>query len=312
MKKIAVIVNHAAGRKSGFHHALAAKSKLWGRGCDFFSPTSLQDLQKIYLDLSPSEYEALVVIGGDGTMNQVIRSIPESPNSIPVYPFPAGTANDLANELGLRSDWHQVQTLVDEKRHGLIDLIQVNESRFATVGGIGVGPIFTRQFNHWRKRSELFGKIAQNFHSQIYTMLATQTIIFGSGYTHYLHICGSSFDEKIKTPAVFFCNQTNIGGNIKVAPPIDNTDQRFNVLVITSCNRINILKAMAEAKLGKIPDSAIVFSTDHLFIRDLNNREISTFGDGEPLVSDSTLEFRILPKSLRVYRETAEEKSKWS
>jgi len=301
MKKIAVLANNSSGNGLASTHALSARSELWGRKCDFFSPPSVRELQKLCHHITSVEYEALIVIGGDGTLNQVIRNIPEEPHSVPIYPFPGGTANDLANELGLKADWNQVQTLIDQKKHHLIDLIEVNSFRFATVGGIGVGPIFTERFNRWRSESPLFRNLAQAFHTQIYSILAVNTILSRRDYIHHLHIRGSGFDEKLKTPAVFFCNQANIGGNIKVAPPIDNTDKRFNVLVLTSCSRANLLKSMAQARLGKLPTDSLVFSTDSLSITDLDHRQISTFGDGEPLARDSHLEFKILPKSLRVY-----------
>jgi diacylglycerol kinase (ATP) len=301
MKKVAIISNASSGKRLASQFTFGARSQLWGRKCEFHFPTTIEELHKTVSTMTTDNYEALVVIGGDGTINQVIRAIQNQPHPVPIYPFPAGTANDLANELGLRADWNQVQTLIDEKQHYSIDLIEVNKMRFATVGGIGVGPIFTEKFNRWRKESPIFRTIAEVFHSQIYALLAVNTIITRRDYVQHLHIRGSGFDEKMKTPAVFLCNQASIGGNIKVAPPIDNTDRRFNVLIIRNSGQVELLKAMAEAKMGKIPSNAFVFSTDHLLIQDLNFRSIPAFGDGEPLTSHPELEFKILPKSLRVY-----------
>src|SRR5687768_605541 len=102
MRKIAVLANRSSGKESAVVHTLSARSELWGRSCQFFFPTSIGEMGETCRQITPEEYEAMVVIGGDGTLNQVIRSLPTRPNRVPIYPFPGGTANDLAKELGLR------------------------------------------------------------------------------------------------------------------------------------------------------------------------------------------------------------------
>lgn len=303
MKKIAVLANKSSGQEAAVAHTLAARSELWGWNCDFYFPSSVAELKSICATLSPDLYEALIVIGGDGTLNQVIRSLPSKPNSVPIYPFPGGTANDLAKELGLKANWNQVQTLVDRKRHDLIDLIEVNGIPFATVGGIGIGSILTEELNRRRCQSTFFKTLAKVLQVQVYTLLSAKTILFRRDYIHHLHVSAPGFDERIKTPALFICNQTHLAGSIKVAPSLNNTDQRFNVLIVTTSLRTRLLTSMSQLKSGKLPHNFFVFSTDHLKLSDLNNRKISVFGDGESLLESSQLEIKILPKSLRVFRE---------
>jgi diacylglycerol kinase (ATP) len=309
MKKIAIIANRSSGKQTAVSHTLLARAKLWGRPLVFHFPKSVQELGEICLQITPEHYEALVIIGGDGTLNQVIRSLSSKPNLVPIYPFPGGTANDLAKELGIEANWDQLQTLLDQRQFDLIDLIEVNGVPFSTVGGIGIGSILTEEFNRRRSGSLAFGFLSNLLNSHIYTFLSAKTILLRRDYIHHLHVKGSGFNERIRTPAVFICNQDHLGGDLKVAPSLDNTDKKFNVLIVTTSKRGSLLTSMAQLKRGKLPPNFFVFSTDELVMTDLDGKKIRVFGDGEPLLESTQLKIRILPKSLKVFRKNVEEKN---
>jgi diacylglycerol kinase (ATP) len=304
-KKIAIVANAHSGQETAQVHTFQAQSKLWGWEIDIFYPKSIENLQEVSRQVAQKSdhlYEAMVVIGGDGTLNQVVQSFLCQPNSIPIYPFPAGTANDLAHELGLNADWDQVQTCVDQKQYDSIDLVTVNGVPFSTVGGFGIGSLLTKEFNQKRKNSDLFKYCSQLLGEQVYTLLSAKTILLRRDYIHRVRVSAPGFDEVIKTPALFICNQNQLGGNLQVAPSLDNTDSRFNVLIVTSSMRTQLLTAMAQLKRGKIPNKFFVFSASQLSITDLNCRKIAVFGDGEPLLESAQLDIKILPKSLCVYQ----------
>ena len=301
-RRIAIIANGRAGDGNAIKKTLSARTNLWGRDCDYFFPTSLSELRTTCFQITPTHYDALVVIGGDGTVNQVIRNLHAHPNPVPLYPFAGGTANDLARELSLNPDWNQVQTLVDQKRIDWIDLVEVNGVPFATVAGLGIGSTLAHEFNTFRDRSVLFREASRLFRAQIYTLLSANFILFRTNYTHHLNIQAPGFQERLKTPAVFICNQTYFGGDLKVAPRIDNNDRRFNVLIVNTSSKYRLLKSMMQLKQGHLPPNFYIFSTDQLTITDLDEKPISAFGDGETLISSPRLEIRLSPKKLAVFR----------
>ena len=303
MKRLAIVANRSAGQGAAMKQTLAARANLWGRPCDYFFPSSVGELKSICGGIDPERYEGLLVIGGDGTFNQVIRSFRSLPNLVPLYPFPGGTANDLTRELGIYPDWDQVQTLLDLKKTDYLDLIDVNGVPFVTVGGIGIGATLTSDFNCRRQHSSTVRALTHYLHSQIYTLLSAKTILLQRDYIHHLRIRAPSFDECIKTPAVFLCNQTHLGGSLQVAPTIDNNDKRFNVLIVTTCMKARLLNSMAQLRSGKLPSDFLVFSTDSLSIQDLDGRPARAFGDGETLVEANELEFKIKPGQLLAFRD---------
>jgi diacylglycerol kinase family enzyme len=301
MKKLAVIANRSAGKGKALQALQDAKRSLWGWEVDYLFPTSIEDLKSTCSSLDPHTYEAAILIGGDGTVNQALPALCES--KVPFCPFPGGTANDLAAELGIEPKWDQIQNLIDQKQTTMMDLITVNGRPFATVAGIGIGALLTSEFNERRNQSWLFREISRRLQSQVYTALTAKTILTRRDYFHNLRIKSDTFTESLKTAAVFICNQSFLGGDLKVAPTISNTDKRFNVLIIPRSKIFSLMKGLAEIKMGKLPRNFIVFSTDRLFIREERGKKLRVFGDGEILTESNELDFRVAPAQVRVYRE---------
>ena len=299
MKKLAIIGNAKAGKGNLSQLFLEARRVIWGWPCDFLTPSSTTDLTSLCASLDPNVYEAAVVIGGDGTIHHAVRGL--SQGKIPLYAFPGGTANDLASELGTRADWAQVQQLINERQPEPIDLIDVNGIPFATVAGIGLGAALTEDFNQRRQSSKLFKAAAIAFKSQVYTLLSVRTICMNWGQSRTVHVESGSFSEKIKTSAIFVCNQARLGGDLTVGHGVSNNDQRLNVLIIPRASGLSMMQALLALKKGVFPEDFICLSSNHVRLTDTRGEDLSVFGDGESLLDSSTLDFKILPSQLQVY-----------
>ena len=306
MKKLAIIGNKKAGKGNLSQLFLEARRIIWGWPCDFLTPESTEELTELCASLDPNIYEAAVVIGGDGTVHHAVRGL--SRNTVPLYAFPGGTANDLASELGTRPDWSLVQQLINERRPEAIDLIEVNGIPFSTVAGVGLGATLTEEFNQRRQSSPLFRAAATAFKSQIYTLLSVRTIVLNWGQSRTIHVEAGSFSEKIKTSAIFVCNQSRLGGDLTVGHGVSNNDQRLNVLVIPRASGLPMIQALLAMKKGVFPEDFICLSSNQVRLTDVRGEELSLFGDGETLVSAPTLDFQILPSRLRVYSSRQKER----
>lgn len=98
---LAVIRNPTAGGARGARFA-AVVAALEKAGCrvDQFESTSAADVRRLAARLSHGEHQALVVAGGDGTINDAVNGmVPGTP--MPFGIVPLGTANVLAWEIGL-------------------------------------------------------------------------------------------------------------------------------------------------------------------------------------------------------------------
>ena len=72
------------------------------------------------------DYSAVVVAGGDGTINEVITGMMDAHLDIPLGILPVGTGNDLAYSLGLTADCH---ALAQRIKQGDVRPMDIGEIR---------------------------------------------------------------------------------------------------------------------------------------------------------------------------------------
>src|SRR5205823_2548151 len=99
-RRLLVIHNPAAGRRS---------ARRWRRFLDHLArlavPVVLRetakrgDAEAFARAADPGEFDAVVAAGGDGTVNEVVSGLADG--DLPLAVMPLGTANVLANEIGL-------------------------------------------------------------------------------------------------------------------------------------------------------------------------------------------------------------------
>lgn len=80
--------------------------------------------------------DLVVACGGDGTVNEVVGGMAGS--RVPLMVIPAGTANVLAQEIGLPLDWVEAAGLLRTGRIRRIALGRVGSRPFVLMAGIGV------------------------------------------------------------------------------------------------------------------------------------------------------------------------------
>lgn len=83
------------------------------------------------------EYERIVCIGGDGTLNETIAGLVESGKDCPVGYIAAGTTNDYANSLGLSTDILQAATDAVDGEGVCFDLGNMNGRQFIYTASCG-------------------------------------------------------------------------------------------------------------------------------------------------------------------------------
>ncbi|MBN1615058.1 MAG: diacylglycerol kinase family lipid kinase [Deltaproteobacteria bacterium] len=99
-----------------------------------------------------TDFEALVIVGGDGTINEVLNGL-KDPSQTPLAVLPAGTANILARELSL-SD--RPAGLVRTLKKGVIrriDMGLIGKHRFLMVASAGFDAFVTEEVRRRRKKS---------------------------------------------------------------------------------------------------------------------------------------------------------------
>lgn len=284
-------------------HEVLSKKWLAGYDVDFSIPATLEELKAKLWSVDPKTHHCVILIGGDGTMNQSLSSL--MGRKIPLLLIPGGTANDLVDELGMWIQWEDVPALIEADKKEFIDLIQVNGQPFATVGGIGFGALLTLQFNALRAKYKPINWMAKKLKNQIYTFLSVEQIFLQNSYKQKVRVSGENYHGIHSTSAIFVCNQQKLGGDLWVAPHARNNDGFFDVLIIPYTSTKDILKVFTEIKRGRPAEGTINFTSSKITIESISGDPLCVFGDGETLTKASKLDFNLLSSALCVYRSNA-------
>ena len=98
----------------------------------------------------PPAIDRVVIVGGDGTVNEIINGIPDNV-SIPICQWPVGNANLLGKSLDLPDKAAEVADLVETGRVVMADVGVMNGRKFIMVAGAGFDARVTEEVKKVRK-----------------------------------------------------------------------------------------------------------------------------------------------------------------
>lgn len=298
--KVAFFINETSGSGKSPETAERLERALPGLRISRSLPSTSSALTEACGKLDPSETKAAVVFGGDGTQTYALRGLLET--GIPLYPYPSGTANDLASEQGITGCREQMQRLIEEESIEEVRVLGVNGIPFSTVAGIGIGAELCAEYNGLRSRHSWFKKLSRKMNCEIYSLLALKNIARNWGKGFKVRMSTDEGFRELEVSALMVCNQSTLAGNLKVAPGQSKSGETFTVLIHPGPCGMDTIKGLAGLKLGRIDSSFLTFKATSLHIESLDGTELPVFGDGEILIRSKSLEFKAHPRKLRIYK----------
>ena len=142
MNKIMVIINPTSGGEK----ALDYKVKLENKARDHFEYVEMkitekaQDATDFATEASREHYDAVLVFGGDGTVNEVISGIAEKDYIPKLAIIPGGTGNLITKLLEISQDIDNAIDELDFSTTNKIDIGKSNENYFGYIFSIGSLP----------------------------------------------------------------------------------------------------------------------------------------------------------------------------
>lgn len=135
-KKFAVIVNPAAGKGNSIRELPKLQSIFdnYAIDYDFYLTKEPRHATQITKSIK-NNYDALIVFGGDGTINEVVNGLIGS--EIPLGIIPHGRGNDFVRSIDIRNNYKKAVRALLDYQVKKIDVGRINDVHF--VNGIGVG-----------------------------------------------------------------------------------------------------------------------------------------------------------------------------
>lgn len=237
-RRILAVFNPAAGgeQRARFERVVETVRKLGGV-VTIVETTAPGHAERIARDTAAEHFDIIAAAGGDGTVNEIINGL--SGRDIPLGLIPVGTANVLADEIGLGKDIHKIaQTLVS----GVIKPIRVgraNGRRFTMMAGAGFDANVVDRVSLRLKK--LIGPLAYVWQSAI------------QATTDRFESCDVTIDgTAYKTVSVVACNGRRYGGPFVAAPNASLCDDSFQILLMNGRGWLSVLRYGLGLMLGRL------------------------------------------------------------
>ena len=197
-------------------------------------------------EINLSDLDGIVVIGGDGTLNEVVNGMlsREDKQKTPIGVIPGGSGNAFAHDLGLLNPKEAARAIVGQ-RPTAVDAIRVELKGSAE-------PVYALNILGWGLVTDI-GLMAQKLRwlgERRYT-LVTVMEIFRHKARHATLILE---DREIVDDFTFVivCNTIHTGKGMKIAPKARLDDGLMDVVVVREhAKRIRLLKLFAKLFEGK-------------------------------------------------------------
>ncbi|AYW48132.1 diacylglycerol kinase [Tetragenococcus osmophilus] len=177
-------------------------------------------------------FPLLIVIGGDGTLHQVLNSLTAQ---IPIAYIPAGTGNDFARSLGLLQPSVKVlEQILQATWPRKINILKVfeqtsNDSKVCINNvGIGLDAAIVHATNHSTTKQRLY-KYKAGFLSYIPAVL--QTLFKQEDFP----VTVKCEDETYYFKHAFLCTLTNhpyFGGGVNISPAADINEPQVDLTLV--------------------------------------------------------------------------------
>ena len=216
-------------------------------------------------------YRNIMVLGGDGTMSEVINGIFSSnivvDDSLKIALIPRGTGNDWARFWGLTTDYKKSIEVFLKGKIQAIDIGKVEyqmeglkESHYF-INSIGLG-LDAAVVNLTHRLKEIFGS-----HSFMYTVA-----LLGAVFTYKAHKVRIFSDEKTLSESMFTMNVANgcySGGGMKQNPNALPYDGLMDVMMAKKPTLWDIITAILRLFNGKLLEHPVIesFQTRNLLVQ---------------------------------------------
>jgi len=302
-EKIHFLVNPTSGggivgkRWAGIQHYLEAKV---GSFSYEFSSARGHAKELAFL-AGRNQVEKIVVIGGDGTISEVVTGIKASGNqNVTIGILNLGTGGDFCRTLGVPGD---IELAIEKILHGKtieVDLGvityfnhqgKVEERNFINITGCGMSGLVVRTINQSKKR---FGGFS-------YYLASLQNFFSYKNQKVKLYLDDQE-PKSFQIVTLAICNGQYFGGGMNISPQSKLTDGLFHVVVIDNWNHLQKIIYSSKLYNGSILTAPNVhcFTAKRVKVLPEAENEVLIDNDGED-IGKIPLEASIIPKAVKFF-----------
>lgn len=290
-KKALVIVNPSSGKEKakGYSEEVVRILQQQYETVDVRSTEKAGDATVFASQGVEEGYEAIIAMGGDGTVHEAVNGIAKHPEKPHFGLVPMGTVNDLARVLDIPLDPEDAIRVFEDSVVMKVDLGKVNDLYFSNAIGIGSIPESIHDVSS-EDKSRL-GALA-------YYIAGAKRLANPRKLEVTLEFDGYKWTGEISTIAISLSG--SLAGIRDIVPEANIQDGKLHILVVKDFGLLDTLKMAPGILSGTITesDNVVYIQTEKIRI-DAKDRDLHANVDGEegPTLP---LEIEILPGYLEI------------
>ena len=299
-----IIVNPNAGVKKGAKDWLHISHLLNSAGIDHLCILTehRNHANKLVQEFIEKGYRKIAVVGGDGTMNEVVNGIflqsHIAPSEVTLGMIPVGTGNDWCRTFGIPFDYKGAIGILKKEKTTLQDVGKINYFRnqeqlqrfFINIAGMGYDALVAKKTNISKEKGR-GGPITYLY------------FVFSSLFQYkFIEAVIDVDDEQVFKGEIFSMNvgicKYNGGGMMQVPGAIPD-DGLFDITLIKKAPKWMVIRYANKLYDGTLVNLPIVSTFRGKTIRIRSIGKIYLEADGESL-GHSPLVFEMLQQSLKI------------
>ena len=230
--------------------------------------------------------DAVVSVGGDGTVNEVASALAYSDTALGI--IPGGSGNGLSMHLGIGRNAKKAIGIINNFNSKVIDTATVNDKFYVNMAGVGIDGLVAYKTKQSSKRG-----------FSTYLKGALSEAVKYKNQTYKVEINGET--QKGKFLSINVANGSMFGYNFKIAANADTSDGLVDALMVHDAHKMNYIGNAWRFWAGRIHKSkfASLNQVSSIKVTTFEDSYMHVDGEGYPF-SAGELEFKVMKQSLRV------------
>lgn len=252
MKRARIIYNPTSGREIFKKHLPEVLEKLERAGYETscHATTGAGDATKAAIEAVNREFDIIIAVGGDGTLNEVVAGVGQCEKRPKIGLIPMGTTNDFARAVHIPRKIEEAVDIIIAGDTIPVDVGILNDERYFINIAAG-GRITELTYEVPSKMKTMLGQLA-------YYLKGIEMIPSIKATHMKIEMDDHVYDGNAM---MFLCGLTNsVGGFEKIAPDASINDGYFTVMILKECNIADFIRIASLALRGEhLNDERVIY-----------------------------------------------------
>jgi len=294
-RKIIYLINPISGtsKKEGIRKLIEQETAARKIPFEILPTDKLGYYDEIKEKIQNDQVTDIVIVGGDGTANQVTNALRGFPVNFGIIPL--GSGNGLAFTANIPKKPEDALAIIFNGKPKPVDAFTINKYYSCMLSGLG----FDAEVAHGFASKSTRG---------LFTYTQESLIQFFKAHPYQFEVILDNFSFFTDAFAISIANSNQFGNNLTIAPKADLNDGLLDVVIIQKMNKAKIPFALLQQirgnnKLQEIMENfnnkhVIYFQTSSLKIKNLKLAPLHI--DGEPKETAEEVEIEIIRDCFRL------------